>query len=157
MPNVLLQYLSVLPISYLVWHIWSRNERQKSPILTLSTYFKVLPSNNTWVEVDDTLPQHTSTIVQYKFTKRIENESVAFEICCIWLNDPLIKASIDKGIYRGNLRMPISLQVSDRFSIRLQIINQHVREYKADEFQINLTLSSDVAIRMRNINKAFIM
>ena len=97
-----IQYLSVIPNSRGIRHVWSCNEWSESPILALWLAFKVLLCYSHRVKVDDTLPQHTSRLLHSRFAKRIANFSVAVEIYHVYIKDPFIRLSLYPSLYKAN-------------------------------------------------------
>ena len=113
LPNMYVYYSYTIPNIREIWHIWSCIGRQKSAILTPSSYFKVLPYNSPWTEVDDHLPQHTSTLARHIFIKRIRIYSTDVEIYKTYTTDPLIKPTFYKDVYKGNF-LYVYLQIYRR-------------------------------------------
>ena len=105
---VYLQDISAIPNMKEIWHIGSCNGRQTWPILTISTYFKVLPYSSPWVKVDPTLLQQMLTVVQSRFANRIRNLSVDVEIYISYVKVP----SISLPDIKANIRETSILYIS---------------------------------------------
>ena len=117
--NMYVYYYYTIPNRSRIGHVWSWNERPISHILTLSTYFEVLPYNSQWTKVDNNLPEHTSTLVHSRFIKIIRNISIDGEIYHVSVRDTLYHSHYIKANIRQTSLLHIS-KTTEQISISFE-------------------------------------